>query len=411
MPVDASTTGSQTGMSRLVVKNRVLPIADGQRISKVGMIQFPKTAPVLTLPCHTIKTQTQQDPDMDSVLRVGLMGYGFAGATFHAPVIESCGRATVAAIATAQTERAQADYPHAAVVPDFDALIARRDIDCIVIATPNDTHFDLAHKALEAGRNVVVDKPVTLSARDAKALADLAAKYGLLFAPFHNRRWDGDFMTLRALIESGQLGRVTHYESHFDRFRPQVPQRWREEASRGGGLLFDLGPHLIDQALALFGVPRTVSATLKQHRDQAQAPDYVHLQLGYPDKEVILHASALAALAPPRFAVHGTRGSYVKTGLDVQEDQLKAGLRPGDVGFGKNPPGLLCEIDGDHELSIEFATQNGAYADYYRSLAMSILDGKPFPVTAQDAVDVMTIIDLAIRSDAEGRRIAFTRLA
>ncbi|MQR01844.1 oxidoreductase [Glaciimonas soli] len=348
---------------------------------------------------------------MDLVLRVGLMGYGFAGATFHAPVIENCGHATVAAIATTQTERAQADYPHAKVVADFDALLALKDIDCIVIATPNDTHFDLAYRALTAGKNVVVDKPVTLSASDAKTLADIAIKHGLLFAPFHNRRWDGDFMTLRALMDSGQLGRVTHYESHFDRFRPKVPQRWREEAARGGGLLFDIGPHLIDQALALFGVPLTVSATLKQHRDQAQAPDYVHLQLGYDDKEVILHASALAALAAPRFAVHGTRGSYVKTGLDAQEDQLKAGLRPGNDGFGKNPPGLLSLMDGDHDVNMECATRDGAYADYYRLLAMSILDGQPFPVTAQDAVDVMTIIDLAIQSDAEGRRIPFTRLS
>ncbi len=348
---------------------------------------------------------------MDLVLRVGLMGYGFAGATFHAPVIENCGHATVAAIATTQTERAQADYPHAKVVADFDALLALADLDCIVIATPNDTHFDLAYRALTAGKNVVVDKPVTLSASDAKTLAGIAEKHGVLFAPFHNRRWDGDFMTLRALIESGQLGRVTHYESHFDRFRPKVPQRWREEATRGGGLLFDIGPHLIDQALALFGVPLTVSATLKQHRDHAQAPDYVHLQLGYHDKEVVLHASALAALAAPRFAVHGTCGSYLKTGLDTQEDQLKAGLRPGNDGFGKNPPGLLSTIDGDHAVNVEWATRDGAYTDYYRLLAMAILDGQPFPVTAQDAVDVMTIIDLAVQSDAEGRRMPFARLS
>ena len=348
---------------------------------------------------------------MSSVLKVGLMGYGLAGATFHAPVIEHCGRATVAAIATSQAERATADYPDAAVVPDFDALIARDGLDCIVIATPNDTHFELAHKALSAGRHVVVDKPVTLSARDARTLADLAAGRGLLFAPFHNRRWDGDFMTLRTLIESGRLGRITQFESHFDRFRPMVPQRWREEASRGGGLLFDLGPHLIDQALALFGAPRTVAATVKQHRDHAHAPDYVHLQLGYADKEVILHATALAALEPPRFSVHGTRGSYTKNGLDVQEDQLKAGLRPGDAEFGKNPPGLLREVDGDHDLRHEFATRDGAYADYYRSLAASILDGKPFPVSPQDAVDVMTVIELAIQSDAEGRRVEFRPLA
>jgi scyllo-inositol 2-dehydrogenase (NADP+) len=351
-----------------------------------------------------------KDAPMTAELKVGLMGYGFAGETFHAPVIEHCGRATVSAIATGKPERAQADYPNATIVEDFDALLALGELDCIVIATPNDTHFDLARKALEAGRNVVVDKPVTLSGADAKTLAELAQTRGLLFAPFHNRRWDGDFMTVRALIESGRLGRVTHYESHFDRFRPKVPQRWREEASRGGGLLFDLGPHLIDQALALFGRPQTIFASVKAHRDHASAPDYVHLLLGYEDKEIVLHATALAALEPPRFAIHGTRGSYVKTGLDVQEDQLKAGLRPGNPEFGRNPPGLIREVDGDHDLRQEFATRDGAYAEFYRALAASVLEGKPFPVTSQDAVDVMTIIDIAIRSNAEGRRLDFTPL-
>jgi scyllo-inositol 2-dehydrogenase (NADP+) len=342
---------------------------------------------------------------MTALLKVGLMGYGFAGETFHAPVIEHCGRASVAAIATAKPERAGADYPNAAIVPDAQALMALDDVDCIVIATPNDTHFDLARQALEAGKHVVVDKPVTLSGADARTLADLATERGLLFAPFHNRRWDGDFLTVRALIESGRLGRVTHFESHFDRFRPKVPVRWREDASRGGGLLFDLGPHLIDQALVLFGLPDTVNATVRQHRDHASAPDYVHLLLGYPDKEVVLHATALAALEPPRFTIHGTRGSYVKTGLDVQEDQLKAGLRPGNAGFGTNPPGLLREVDGDHDLRQEFATRDGVYVEFYRALAASVLEGKPFPVSAQDAVDVMTIIDLAIISEAEGRRV------
>ncbi len=347
---------------------------------------------------------------MSSTLNIGLMGYGYAGATFHAPVIAHCGRARLAAIATSRPEGARADYPDAEVVADLDALVALDAVDCVVIATPNDTHFELAAQALEAGKHVVVDKPVTLTADDARTLALLAKKHGVLFAPFHNRRWDGDFLTVRALLANGTLGRVTHFESHFDRFRPLVRQRWREEASRGGGLLFDLGPHLIDQALALFGAPDTVLATVKTHRDEGSAPDYVHVQLGYADKEIVLHASALAALEPPRFTIHGTRGSYLKRGLDTQEDQLKAGLRPGDAGFGGgNPPGLLRVLEGEQEVERELPTRDGAYAEFYGALAAAIQDDTPFPITPQDAIDVMTIIELANRSAEEGRRLPFER--
>ncbi|MBU6488548.1 MAG: oxidoreductase [Burkholderiales bacterium] len=357
---------------------------------------------------------------MASTLKIGLMGYGFAGATFHAPVIEHCGAppdapgvpyARVAAIATSQAEHARADYPQAAIVADIDALIASSEVQCVVIATPNDTHYPLAVKVLEAGKHVVVDKPVTLTAQQACTLARLARERGLVFAPFHNRRWDGDFLTLRELVESGTLGRIVHFESHFDRFRPQVRERWREEASRGGGLLFDLGPHLIDQALVLFGAPESVYASVQLRRDRASAPDYVHLLLGYPDKEVILHASALAAIEPPRFTLHGTRGSYVKFGLDTQEDQLKAGLRPGQAGFGAgNAAGTLRALEGEREVERAVPTHDGAYVDFYRALARAIAGRAAFPVTPQDAVDVMSIIELANESAREGKRLPFVRL-
>jgi len=292
------------------------------------------------------------------------------------------------------------------VVPDIDQLLANDELDCIVIATPNDTHFELARRVLESGRHVVVDKPVTLSSSDANILADLATKNKVLFVPFHNRRWDGDFLTLQTMIDSERLGRIVHFESHFDRFRPEVPDRWREDVARGGGLLFDLGSHLIDQALALFGMPETIAATLKNHRDHATAPDYVHLQLGYPDKEIILHASALSAIAQARFIIHGTKGSYLKTGLDVQEDQLKSGLRPGDESFGKNPSGLLCEALNNEYSNTDMATQSGAYVEFYRALAQSIMNGAPFPLTAQDGVNVMMLIELAMQSSADGKRKA-----
>ncbi|OJA57373.1 oxidoreductase [Burkholderia ubonensis] len=347
---------------------------------------------------------------MSSLLRIGLMGFGFAGATFHAPVIAASGRTQVAAIATGQPDRARTAYPDARLVADLDALLALDDIECVVIATPNDTHFPLARQVLDAGRHVVVDKPVTLTSDEALALARLANARSRVFAPFHNRRWDGDFLTVRRIVESGELGRITYVTSHFDRFRPQVRVRWREEAARGGGLLLDLGPHLIDQALALFGLPDTVSATVKTRRDNGSAPDFVHVQLGYPDKDVALHASALSAIEPARFTLHGTRGSYQKFGLDTQEDQLKAGLTPDDVEFGGgNPPGVLRVLDGDVETERPVPTLDGQYAEFYRALAASIREGAPFPVSPQDAVDVMTIIELAAQSEHEGRRLPFVR--
>jgi scyllo-inositol 2-dehydrogenase (NADP+) len=347
---------------------------------------------------------------MSATLKLGLMGYGFAGATFHAPAISHCGRASVAVIATSQAERARADYPQARIVDDFDALLACDDINCVVIATPNITHFDLAQRALTAGKHVVVDKPVTLTAAEAQTLLQLAAQRGRLFAPFHNRRWDGDFMTLRALLASGQLGRITHYESHFDRFRPSVPQRWREQAAHAGGLLFDLGPHLIDQALALFGTPQSVFATLRMQRQNSEVPDYVHLQLSYPTHEVILHASALTALVAPRFTVHGEHGSYISDQLDTQEDQLKAGLRPGQPDYGQNLPGQLRTGNAEHQSDTVWPTLDGDYPGFYRALAECLLDGKAFPIPPQDAVDVMHIVELAQRSDAEGRRLPFQRI-
>jgi len=341
------------------------------------------------------------------LLKIGLLGYGFAGATFHAPLIGHSGRTEVSAIASSQADLARQAWPQARIVADLDALLADPAIDCIVIATPNDTHFEFARRTLAAGKHVVVDKPVTLTAGQARILARTARDSKLLLAPFHNRRWDGDFRTVQALLASGRLGHLTHFESHFDRFRPAVRQRWRENALSGGGLLYDLGPHLVDQALLLFGAPQSVNATVGTYREHAEADDYVHLQLGYADKQVVLHASALSALEAPRFVLHGRRGSYLKTGLDSQEDQLKAGLRPGQPGWASNPPGLIREVDGVLDLRGELATLDGAYIEFYRALAASTQDGVPFPVSADAAVNVAEIIELARQSAEEGRRLPY----
>jgi len=345
---------------------------------------------------------------MSAPLNIGLAGYGYAGQTFHAPLIVGAGL-KLAAISTTQAERAKLDYPEAQVVPDIDALLALPHIDAVVIATPNDTHFDLACRAIAAGKHVVVDKPVTVTLDQAEQLERYAAQHGRLVAPFHNRRWDGDFLSVRKLLASGRLGRLTHFESHFDRFRPLVRNRWREEAARGGGILLDLGPHLLDQALVLFGLPDTLAATVAAHRDGAQADDYVHLVLGYPQHQVILHASTLSALVPPRFTLHGTRGSYLKQGLDTQEDQLKAGLRPGDPEFGVNAPGVLRVLEGNADAQFEAEYQSptevGAYTEFYRLFGRAVQASEALPVTVSEAVHVMRLLALAQESALSGQRL------
>jgi scyllo-inositol 2-dehydrogenase (NADP+) len=346
---------------------------------------------------------------MTATLNLGLAGYGYAGQTFHAPLIAGAGL-RLAAIQTSQAERAARDFPEAKIVADYEAMLALPELDAIVIATPNDTHFDLACRALAAGKHVVVDKPVTVTLAQAEQLERAAVRHGRLVAPFHNRRWDGDFLTVRALLAEGRLGRLTHYESHFDRFRPLVRQRWREDAARGGGLLLDLGPHLLDQALQLFGPPDTLWATVAAHRDGAQADDYFHLVLGYPHHQAVLHASTLTALVPPRFALHGTRGSYLKMGLDTQEDALKAGQRPGDAGFGHNPPGRLRTLvdagEAQPEAEWDWPTAAGAYTEFYRQFAAAVRQQAPLPVTVAQAIEVMRLLSLAQDSAAGGRRIA-----
>jgi predicted dehydrogenase len=257
------------------------------------------------------RAQPEGTPVTTPALRVGLIGYGYAGKTFHAPLIAAVPGLQLAAVASRDAAKVHADWPGTEVLADPQALLQRANLDLVVIATPNDSHYPLARAALAAGRHVVVDKPFTLTLAEARELQALAAQRGRLLSVFHNRRWDGDFLTLRALLAAGTLGRVVHLESRFDRFRPQVRQRWRESAQAGAGLWCDLGPHLLDQALQVFGPPRGIVLDQAALRDGAQADDWFLAQLRYDGLRVTLHASALAAAPGPRFTVHGTHGSWV----------------------------------------------------------------------------------------------------
>lgn len=265
-------------------------------------------------------------------LRFALIGYGSAARVFHAPLISGVPTLQLATICSTKPAVVAADWPEVAVVATPQAAFDDPAIDCVVIATGNDSHHPLARAALLAGKHVVVDKPCTVTLEQTQDLLQLAAAQGRVLTVFQNRRWDADFLALRQVLESGVLGRVVHFESHFDRYRPVVPVRWREQDMPGSGLWFDLGSHLVDQALQLFGMPDDVLLDLALQRDGALVNDYFHAQLRYPRTQpglrVILHGSALVPAVGPRFVVHGTLGSFVKYGLDVQEDALKAGERP-----------------------------------------------------------------------------------
>ena len=344
---------------------------------------------------------------MDNPLKVALVGYGFVGKVFHAPLIQATPGLTLHSVVSRDAGKVRADWPTVTVVPDAHAAFADPAVDLVVIASPNDTHAPLAIAALDQGKHVVVDKPFTLTLSEAREVVTTASRAGRVVSVFQNRRWDADFLTVRRLIEEGVLGRVAEFHSHFDRFRPIVQDRWRERDEPGGGLWYDLGPHLLDQALQLFGAPLAINADIARLRDGARAADYVDVTLRYPHHRAVLHASTLVAGNGLRFAVHGTRGSYLKHGLDAQEDQLRAGVVPGAPGWGIDPRAGEMVLDRDGQLVAEVAgAEAGDYRRYYAAIRDAILHGTAPPVTPQQALDVMQVIELGLQSSAERREIA-----
>jgi len=343
-------------------------------------------------------------------LRVGLIGYGYAGKTFHAPLVAAVPALELVAVASSDAAKVHADWPGVAVHASPAELIARDDIDLVVIATPNDTHHPLARDALRAGRHVVVDKPFTVRLDDARELVALARERGRLLSVFHNRRFDGDFLTLKRLLADGALGRVVDVASRHDRWRPEVRQRWRESAGPGAGLWFDLGPHLVDQALQLFGPPRAIALERALVRDGALADDWFHASLRYDSLHVHLRASMLAAASAPRWTLHGTGGSFVKDGLDAQEDALKAGVRPSwparaDWGVDPGRAAIVTRAADGTAVETPVVLERGAHQAYFAAVAAAIRGEAPNPVPPQEALAVMELIELGIASAAERREL------
>ncbi|MGW0137631.1 Gfo/Idh/MocA family oxidoreductase [Streptomyces calvus] len=350
-------------------------------------------------------------------LRVGLVGYGLAGSVFHAPLIAATEGLALDTVVTSNPERqrqARAAFPDVTVAATPDELFGRAgELDLIVVASPNKTHVPLATAALEAGLPVVVDKPVAGTAAEARELAALAEKRGLLLSVFQNRRWDNDFLTLRGLLAEGRLGDVYRFESRFERWRPQLKGGWRESGDPAeiGGLLYDLGSHVVDQALVLFGPATSVYAETDIRREGARTDDDTFIALTHAGGvRSHLYVSATTAQLGPRFRVLGSKAGYVKHGLDPQEAALRDGLRPGAdwgtepqelwgrVGVGGPPSGGGSAVTGGGE---PVPTLPGDYPAYYAAVAQALLAGGPNPVTALEAAAALDVLEAARRSARE----------
>jgi len=342
------------------------------------------------------------------MINVGLIGFGLAGRSFHAPVISAVPGMRLAAILQRQGDEAASAYPQAKIVRSLDELLAIPDLQLIVIATPNDTHAPFARAALAAGRNVVVDKPFTTSYQEAVDLVKFAEKFGKLLTVYQNRRYDGDFQAIRQLVAEGALGRIVRFETNYDRFRPNLkPNAWREKPEPGAGILFDIGPHLIDQAMILFGKPEAITADVRIEREGGLADDGFDIMFHYPKcMRAVLSSNILAAVSRPRFLLFGTKGAFLKQTVDPQENNLRFGKIPKEGPWGAEPEenwGLLTLSDGTNTTQRRIPSGTGDYRDYYANVR-DVIEGKALPfVPLPYALNVMNALELC-RESSDARR-------
>jgi scyllo-inositol 2-dehydrogenase (NADP+) len=350
-------------------------------------------------------------------IQAAVIGFGLAGRVFHCPFIGAVPGLKLEAIVQRRGDEASKACPKARILRTVEEALADPNIQLIVVGTPNETHYSLAKQALLSGKNVVIDKPFAATSAEAKELGEIARQHGLILAPFHNRRWDGDFLTVRKVLASGDLGRLVTYESHFDRFRP-LPREatWKEASNQANGLLFDLGPHLVDQVLILFGAPHSITASVRRDRDTTDIEDAFDITLHYPRLLAHCRSTMLAAEPAPRFLLHGTRGSFRKYGVDPQEPALVGGAKVppmgdhtpwleedasawGTIAIAPNP------ADPSHLIRTPVRTLLGDYRNYYANVRDAINRTAPLAVTPEDGYRVIRLLELARQSSQEGRTL------
>jgi scyllo-inositol 2-dehydrogenase (NADP+) len=342
------------------------------------------------------------------MINVGLIGFGLAGRAFHAQVISRVPGMRLAAILQRTGDEAGKAYPDAKIVRSLDELLALPDIRLIVIASPNDTHAPFARAALASGHDVVVDKPFTTSYAEAVDLVNFAEKSGRFLTVYQNRRYDGDFQAIRELVAAGTLGRIVRFETHYDRFRPNFKTNaWREQRVAGAGILFDIGPHLIDHAMVLFGKPEAVTADVRIERQGGLADDAFDIMFLYPDSmRAVLSSDILAVSQRPRFLLFGTKGAFVKQTVDPQENNLRFGTLPEKGAWGAEPEenwGVLTVSDGTNTTQRRIPSGTGDYRDFYANVR-DVLEGKAKPfVSLPYALDVMRALEVC-RASSDQRR-------
>lgn len=343
-----------------------------------------------------------------SVINTGIVGFGLSGQVFHAPFIDVHPGYNLHTIVSTGS-LAAAKYPKSQITDSFSELILNPEIDLVVICSPNQLHYPQAKQALEAGKHVVVEKPFTVNSTETQSLIEISRKSGKLVIPFHNRRWDSDLLTLKHIIAQGYLGKIVEYESRFDRYTPEISRAaWRYQHAEGGGTLFDLGIHLIDQAVSLFGKPEGVFARLFNQRAGSVTDDSFDLKLIYPDLNVTLKASVFVKEAGPRFQVHGTKGSFVKYGLDVQEAQLRKGKKPGSKGYGIEPAtirGILNTDTSGKKFRGRYTTLPGNYMEFFNNVHSAITSSSKLIIRPEDALLNIRIIEAARVSSREQKII------
>lgn len=341
-----------------------------------------------------------------------VVGYGLSGKAFHVPFLLTNPAYQLAGIVQPRGTAARQEFPHLQHFNTLEDALGIAELELVIVASPNEWHAPMARKALEAGKHVLVEKPFATTAQEAAELCTLAAKQQKILSVYHNRRWDADFLTLKQVLKDHRIGKAVVLVSRFDRFRPQIKPGWKEEPKPGTGVFYDLGPHLIDQALQLWGWPTSLYAHIRTERAEAKTQDAFDLVLYYPNLSVQLGAGTLVSAPWPRYSLLGSTGSYTKWGWDPQEELLRAGVLPNTADWGTEPAaawGTLVWGNNESTQQERYATQKGSYHYFYDALALAIRGKGPNPVPAEEALQVMQLMELAWQSQHEGRRLPCTQ--